>query len=66
MAIGSGYTVEVTRRDDGGGVTLHGTPEYARSQAGQATRQALWAKHTVAQAQIETLRAERAPAAATP
>ena len=58
MAIGSRYVVRVTRRDDGG-LTLHGVPEYASSQADQATRQALWAEHTVAQAQIEARRAER-------
>ncbi|HEY2261234.1 MAG TPA: hypothetical protein VGI96_01265 [Streptosporangiaceae bacterium] len=58
MAIGSRYGVRVTRRDDGG-ITVHGTPEYAGTAADEATRQALWAEHAVAQAQIETVRAER-------
>jgi hypothetical protein len=57
MAVGSHYTAQVTRRD--GGITLHGTPEYARSQADGETRAALWTAHTLAQTQIETLRAER-------
>jgi hypothetical protein len=58
MAVGSHYTARVTRRDDGG-ITVYGTPEYAGSQAGQAARQALWTSHTLAQARIEALRAER-------
>jgi hypothetical protein len=58
MAIGSRYTLRVTRRDDGG-ITLHGIPEYAGSEADQVTRQGLWAQHAVAQAQIEARRAER-------
>ena len=58
MAVGSHYTARVTRRDDGG-VTLHGSPEYAGSQAGQETRAALWTEHTLAQTRIESLRAER-------
>jgi hypothetical protein len=57
MAVGSRYTVRVTRRD--GGISLHGTPEYARSQAGQETRATLWTEHTLAQTRIETPRAER-------
>jgi hypothetical protein len=57
MAVGSCYTARVTRRD--GGITLHGTPEYAGSQADQAVRQALWTEHTLAQTRIESLRAER-------
>ena len=40
MAVGSHYSARVTRRDDGG-ITLHGTPEYAGSQASQETRAAL-------------------------
>jgi hypothetical protein len=48
----------VTRRD-GGAITLHGTPEYAGSQAGQEARAALWTEHTLAQTRIEVLRAER-------
>ena len=58
MAVGSCYTARVTRRD-GGGITLHGTPEYAGSQAGRETRASLWTEHTLAQTRIETLRAER-------
>jgi hypothetical protein len=57
MAVGSHYTAQVTRRDSG--ITLHGTPEYAGSQAGRETRAALWTAHTLAQARIEALRAER-------
>jgi hypothetical protein len=56
-AIGSLYTARVTRTDSG--ITLHGTPEYTGSQASPETRQALWAKHTLAQTRLETLRAER-------
>ncbi len=58
MAVGSSYTAQVTRRD-GGGITLHGTPEHAGTQAGQEVRAALWTAHTLAQTQIESLRAER-------
>ncbi len=47
MAVGSHYTARVTRRDDG--ITLHGTPGYAGTQAGQETRAALWTEHTLAQ-----------------
>jgi hypothetical protein len=57
-AVGSRYTAQVTRRD-GGAITLHGTPEYAGSQADRETRAALWTAHTLAQTRIETLRAER-------
>ena len=57
MAVGSRYTVQVSRHD--GTLTLHGTPEYAGTEADQDTRRALWAEHTVAQAKIEALRAER-------
>jgi hypothetical protein len=56
MAVGSHYTVQVSRD---GTLTLHGTPEYAGSAADQATRRALWAEHTLAQTQIEASRAER-------
>ncbi len=58
MAVGSHYTAQVTRRD-GGGITLHGTPEHAGTQAGQEVRAALWTAHTLAQTRIESLRAER-------
>jgi hypothetical protein len=57
-AVGSHYTAQVTRRDDGG-ITLHGTPQYAGSGAGPEARAALWTAHTLAQTQIEALRAER-------
>jgi hypothetical protein len=57
MAVGSRYTVQVSRHD--GTLTLHGTPEYAGSAADQATRRALWTEHTLAQTQIEASRAER-------
>ena len=57
MAVGSHYTVQVSRHD--GTLTLHGTPGYAGTRAGQDTRRALWTEHTVAQTRIETLRAER-------
>ena len=56
-AIGSLYTARVTRSDDG--ITLHGTPGYTGSQAGQAARQALRAAHALAQTRLETLPAER-------
>ena len=58
MAVGSHYTLQVTRSGDGA-ITIHGTPEYARSQAAQETRAALQAAHTVAQTRLEALRAER-------
>ena len=58
MAVGSRYTAQVTRRDDGA-ITLHGTPEYAGSQADGETRAALWTAHTLAQTRIESLRSER-------
>lgn len=57
MAVGSHYTVQVSRHD--GTLTLHGTPEYAGSAADEATRRALWAEHTLAQTQVEASRAER-------
>lgn len=57
MAVGSHYTVQVSRHDST--LTLHGTPEYAGSAADQATRRALWTEHTLAQTQIEASRAER-------
>jgi len=57
-AIGSHYTARVTRDDDGA-ITLHGTPEYAGTQAGEPARRALWAADTLARTQLETLRAER-------
>jgi hypothetical protein len=56
MAVGSHYTVTVTRSDK---VIIHGTPVYAGSAAGQATRRALWAEHTAAQTRLELIRAER-------
>lgn len=58
MAVGSRYTAQVTR-PDGRAITLHGTPEYAGSQAGRQTRAALQTAHTLAQTRIEALRAER-------
>ena len=57
MAVGSRYTALVTRRDDG--ISLHGTPEYAGSQADRETRATLWTEHTLAQTRIEAMRAER-------
>lgn len=57
MAVGSHYTVQVSRHD--GTITLHGTPGYAGSAADEATRRALWTEHTLAQTQIEVGRAER-------
>jgi hypothetical protein len=48
----------VTRGDDGG-VILHGTPEYAGTEAAPELRRDLWARHAVALARIEALRAER-------
>ena len=57
MAVGSHYTAQVTRSDSG--ITLHGTPEYAGTQAGREARAALWTAHTLAQPRIESLRAER-------
>ena len=38
---------------------LHGSPEYAGSQAGQETRATLRTEHTLAQTRIAALRAER-------
>jgi hypothetical protein len=38
---------------------LHGIPEYAGSAADAAARRALWTEHTLDQARLETLRAER-------
>ena len=58
MAVGSRYTAQVIRRDDGS-ISLRGTPAYAGSQAAQTTRAALWTEHTLAQTRIELLRAER-------
>ncbi len=63
MAAGSRCTAQVTRRD-GGAITPHGPPEYARSQAGQVARQALWTQHTLAQSGSRP-RAERDAARAT-
>jgi hypothetical protein len=57
MAVGSHYTVQVSRRD--GTITLHGTPTYADSAGDEAARRALWAEHTVAQTRLEMIRAER-------
>jgi hypothetical protein len=57
MAVGSQYTVSVSRHDET--ITLHGTPVYAGSAAGEATRRAAWAEHTVAQTRLEMIRAER-------
>ena len=56
MAVGSHYTVQVIRRDDGR-ITLRGTPLYAGSAADEATRRALWAGHTAAQTRLELIRA---------
>ena len=60
MAVGSQYTVSVSRHDET--ITLHGTPAYAGSAAGETTRRALWAAHTVAQTRLEMIRAERSDA----
>jgi hypothetical protein len=57
MAVGSRYTVRVSRHD--ATITLHGTPAYAGSAADEATRRTLWAEHSVAQARLEMIRAER-------
>ncbi len=57
MAVGSHYTVQVSRHD--GTLTLHGIPGYAGTRADQDTRRTLWTEHTLAQTRIETLRAER-------
>lgn len=57
MAVGSRYTVQVSRHD--GTITLHGAPQYAGSAADEATRRTLWAEHTLAQTQLESIRAER-------
>ena len=57
MAVGSQYTVSVSRHDET--ITLHGTPAYAGSAADEATRRAVWAEHTVAQTRLEMIRAER-------
>lgn len=58
MAVGSHYTVQVSRHD--GTLTLHGNPEYAGSAADEATRRALWTEHTLAQTQLESRPATRA------
>lgn len=60
MAVGSQYTVSVSRHDET--ITLHGAPAYASSAAGEATRRAVWAAHTVAQTRLEMIRAERSAA----
>jgi hypothetical protein len=57
MAVGSQYTVSVSRHDET--ITLHGTPACAGSAADEATRRAVWAEHTVAQTRLEMIRAER-------
>ena len=57
MAVGSRYIVQVSRHD--GTLTLHGAPEYAGSAADEVTRRALWTEHTLAQTQLESIRAER-------
>lgn len=57
MAVGSRYTVRVTRHD--ATITMHGTPVYAGTTAGEATRRAAWAAHTAAQTRLEMIRAER-------
>ncbi|HLJ99128.1 MAG TPA: hypothetical protein VKU39_04380 [Streptosporangiaceae bacterium] len=59
-AIGSHYTVSVTRREDG--ITLHGKPAYAGSDAEPGTCRALRAADAVAQATLAGLRAERSAA----
>ncbi len=60
MAVGSQYTVSVSRHDET--ITLHGTPAYAGSAADEATRRTVWAEHTVAQTRLEMIRAERSDA----
>lgn len=55
MAVGSHYTVQVSRRHPH--AARH--PEYVGSAAGQATRRALWTERTLALAQMEASRAER-------
>src|SRR6266566_703982 len=40
-------------------ISLHGTPAYGGSAAGEATRRAAWAEHAVAQTRLEMIRAER-------
>jgi hypothetical protein len=60
MAVGSHYTVSVTRHQTT--ITLHGTPAYAGMTADAATRRACWAEHTVAQTRLEMIRAERSAA----
>ena len=57
MAVGSQYTVSVSRHDET--ITLHGTPAYAGSAADEATRRAVWAAHTLVQTRLEMIRAER-------
>jgi len=57
-AVGSHYTAQVIRRDDGR-IILRGTPLYAGSAADEATRRALWAEHIAAQTRLELIRAER-------
>ncbi len=57
MAVGSQYTVSVSRHDET--ITMHGTPAYAGSAADEATRRAVWSAHTLAQTRLEMIRAER-------
>ena len=57
MAVGSQYTVSVSRHDET--ITLHRTPAHAGSAADEATRRAVWTEHTVAQTRLEMIRAER-------
>lgn len=58
-AVGSQYTVTVTRHD--GTNTVHGAPEYS-GPAGPETRRDLQAAHAIAQARLASIRAERSDA----
>ena len=58
MAIGSHYTAQVIRRDDGRTI-LRGTPVYAGPAADETTRRRLQAEHTAAQTRLELIRGER-------
>jgi len=59
MAVGSQYTVRVTRD---GTVTMHGTPEYAGSAADEATRAPCGPRTPWRRPRLEALRAERSAA----
>jgi hypothetical protein len=57
-AVGSLYTVQVTRNGDA--TSIQGTPTYTGRAVGDQTRQRLWTEHTTATARLQMIRSERA------